>query len=250
MTELGGRVPESEVWCVEAPLAVLKIDSWHFPVNLWPSYRHECRHFVYGGTCLRHHEQGCLCVFRTRVKCVVFVFALYSCKANQTWLNSEELKFEAGKYCLCTNVDTTTIWSLQMEIFTVHALPGQLQSSFGVYFKPSESGFVFGGIVAEVADEIWMDLVKQTGKGWLFNFVTGLQPPVLLTHSLPIGCHMISLVKKKKSCRKSYDLFVLQLSVAFLHGATFSQFTFLVNLWDCLSKETTVTVQNLWLGMG
>ena len=196
MTERGGRVPESEVSCVEASLAVLKIDSWHFPVNLWPSYRHECRHFVYGGTCLWHHEQGCLCVFRTRVKCVVFVFALYSWKANQTWLNSEELKFEAGKYCLCTNVDITTIWSLQMEICTVHALPGQLQSSFGVYFKPNECGFVFGGIVAEVADEIWMDLVKQTGKGWLFNFVTGLQPPVLLTHSLPIGCHMISLVKK------------------------------------------------------
>ena len=51
-------MPESEVWCVEAPLAVLKIDSWHFPVNLWPSYRHECLHFVYGGTCLQHHEQG------------------------------------------------------------------------------------------------------------------------------------------------------------------------------------------------
>lgn len=41
-----------------------------------------------------------------------------------------------------------------MEIFTVHALPGQLQSSFGVYFKPSMSGFIFGGTVSEVADEI------------------------------------------------------------------------------------------------
>ena len=85
---------------------------------------HVCCHFVPSGLCQWCHKQGWM---KSVAKVLIvttkpaFFFFSFLTKITPAWLWLRELKIKAKEHCLCINIDITTKWSLQMEIF-VHFL--------------------------------------------------------------------------------------------------------------------------------